>query len=161
MAAVGVALIVVVADQATTSWAIADLRRPEHLFGPLGLGVQYNSGTAFSLFAGSVTWIVPVVVALLLVVCWLAWRARSTLAGVAYGLVMGGALGNLADRFFRGDHGGVVDFVTLSHWPTFNVADAAITLGVVTLVVMIIVRPETIRQSNSLRQATPPARWPQ
>ena len=40
------------------------------------------------------------------------------------GLIIGGALGNLSDRLFRGDHGAVVDFVALHFWPTFNVADA-------------------------------------
>ncbi|HUA94033.1 MAG TPA: signal peptidase II, partial [Acidimicrobiales bacterium] len=55
---------------------------------------------------------------------------------VAVGLVLGGALGNLSDRAFRGHHGDVVDFVTLTHWPTFNVADACITVGVVLLVVL-------------------------
>ena len=49
--------------------------------------------------------------------------------GGRLGLVLGGALGNLADRAFRGHHGDVVDFITLTHWPTFNVADACITVG--------------------------------
>jgi signal peptidase II len=54
---------------------------------------------------------------------------------------MGGAVGNLSDRLFRGHHGDVVDFVTLSHWPTFNVADSAITAGVVVLIVLSLRRP--------------------
>ncbi|HEX7167995.1 MAG TPA: signal peptidase II, partial [Acidimicrobiales bacterium] len=52
------------------------------------------------------------------------------------GLVLGGAVGNLADRLFR-DHGGaVVDFVDLQWWPVFNVADIAISVGAVLLVVV-------------------------
>lgn len=141
MATVGVAAIVIAADQATTSWALANLRRPEHLVGPLGLALQYNSGTAFSLFSAGGSWIVAVVTALLVALCWLAWRARRMWIGVAYGLVLGGALGNLGDRLFRGHRGDVVDFVTLSHWPTFNLADAAITVGVVALIVMLLLRP--------------------
>lgn len=141
VATVVVAAVVIAADQATTSWVLADLHRREHLVGPLGLALQYNSGTAFSLFSGGGEWIVAVVMALLVAVCWLAWRARRVWVGVAYGLVLGGALGNLGDRLFRGHHGDVVDFVTLSHWPTFNLADAAITVGVVALIVMILLRP--------------------
>ena len=56
---------------------------------------------------------------------------------LALGLILGGALGNLADRAFRRHHGSVVDFITLSHWPTFNVADSCITVGVVVLVVLL------------------------
>jgi signal peptidase II len=51
------------------------------------------------------------------------------------GLIIGGAIGNLADRFFRGDHGAVVDFVALHWWPTFNLADASIVVGCLLLAV--------------------------
>ena len=129
-----VAAAVIGADQVTTSWALDHLRRPVHLIGPLGLALQFNSGTAFSLFSGAGVWIVPVLVAVVAGVAVLAWRTRRLLPAVAFGLLLGGALGNLADRVLRGHRGDVVDFVTLSHWPTFNVADASITLGVVLLV---------------------------
>ena len=133
-----VAAAVIAADQATTSWALADLHRRVHLLGPFGLALQYNSGTAFSLLQGAGDWLVPIVAVLLAGVVWLAWHAGRTLLAVAYGLVLGGALGNLADRLLRGHHGDVVDFVTLSHWPTFNVADASITVGVVLAVVAVL-----------------------
>ena len=129
-----VTAVVIAADQATTSWVLADLHHPVHLVGPLGLALEYNSGTAFSLLYGAGDWLIPVVVVVLFGVAWLAWHAHRTLLAVAYGLVLGGALGNLADRLVRGHHGDVVDFVTLSHWPTFNVADACITVGVVLLI---------------------------
>lgn len=128
-------MLVVAADQVTTSWAEADLHRPVHLVGPLGLALQYNSGTAFSLFTGAGWWLVPLIAALVVAVAWLAWRSRSRLLSVGYGLVLGGAVGNLADRLVRGHHGDVVDFVTLSHWPTFNLADACITVGIVVVAV--------------------------
>ncbi|HEX3946336.1 MAG TPA: signal peptidase II [Acidimicrobiales bacterium] len=124
---------VVAADQITKSEVVADLHRPVHLFGPFGLALGYNSGSAFSLFTGDTAVVVVVAVILVAVLGWLAWRAPSTAVAVAVGLVLGGALGNLADRTFRGHHGRVVDFVTLTHWPTFNVADACITVGVILL----------------------------
>lgn len=129
-----VAAAAIAADQVTTTWALAHLHRPVHLIGPLGLALQFNSGTAFSLLRGAGVWIVPVLLAVAAVLAVLAWRTRRLLPAVAYGLVLGGALGNLADRLVRGHGGDVVDFVTLSHWPTFNVADACITVGVVLLV---------------------------
>ena len=56
-------------------------------------------------------------------------RVQSTPIAVALGLVVGGALGNLADRVFRSHHGAVVDFIALHFWPTFNVADSCIVVG--------------------------------
>lgn len=132
----GVAAVVVVADQVTTSLAEDRLHGPVHLLGPLGLALGYNSGSAFSLFTGAPAVVGAVALVLVAVLVWLAWTARTAAVAAAVGLVLGGALGNLADRAFRGHHGDVVDFITLSHWPTFNVADACITVGVVVLVVL-------------------------
>ncbi len=129
--ALGVAAVVVAADQVTKSLAVSHLTRAVHLLGPFGLSLGYNSGTAFSLFTGSAAVIVPIAVVLVAALVWLAWRSASTGLAIALGLVLGGALGNLADRALRGHHGEVVDFVTFPHWPTFNVADACITVGVV------------------------------
>ena len=56
-------------------------------------------------------------------------RVQSTAIAVALGLVVGGALGNLADRVFRSNHGAVIDFIALHFWPTFNVADSCIVVG--------------------------------
>lgn len=135
-----IAVVVIAADQATTSWAVADLHHPVHLLGPLGLELAYNSGTAFSLLSGAGDWLVPLIVVLLAAVVWLAWHTRRPILAVAYGLLLGGALGNLCDRLFRGHHGEVADFVTLSHWPTFNIADACVSAGVV-LVILAVVFP--------------------
>jgi signal peptidase II len=130
-----VAAVVVVADQVTKSIAEADLHRPVHLFGPFGLNLGYNSGSAFSLFAGRAALVGPVAGVIVVAILWATWRARTTAISVALGLVLGGALGNLGDRAFRGHDGSVVDFITLTHWPTFNVADSCITVGTVLLVV--------------------------
>jgi signal peptidase II len=146
-----VAAAVVAADQVTTNVALDHLRRPVHLLGPLGLNLQFNSGTAFSFFSGAGVWIVPVVLALLVVLAFLAWRASRTILAVAYGLVLGGAIGNLADRVLRGHHGKVVDYVTLSHWPTFNVADACITVGVVLLVAAVLTTGRHVSVTRATR----------
>ncbi|MHB8219611.1 MAG: signal peptidase II [Acidimicrobiales bacterium] len=153
--AVGIAIVVVVVDQVTTSVAESDLRHPAHLLGPFGLAVRYNSGSAFSLFTGDAPVLVVVSVVLVVALAVAAWRTRSRVAVVGIGLVLGGALGNLADRLFRGHHGNVVDFITLSHWPTFNVADACITVGLVLLVIHYWRRPGPGHQDVGSAEAGP------
>lgn len=73
-------------------------------------------------------------VVLIALLGWVAWGSRTIGLSIAFGLILGGALGNLSDRLFRGHHGEVVDFITLTHWPTFNVADSSITIGVVLVI---------------------------
>ena len=66
-------------------------------------------------------------------------RITSTPWAVALGLLLGGAMGNLTDRLFRSPgfmQGWVVDWIKLPHWPTFNVADSAITCGAVLVVLL-------------------------
>jgi signal peptidase II len=123
---------VVGADQATKSWAVHRLSHGSiHVVWKLDLSLSYNSGAAFGLAQG---W-APVLAALaVLVVVGLvvALRGvRSHAMAAAIGLVVGGALGNLADRVFRAHHGAVVDFIALHFWPTFNVADSCIVIGVI------------------------------
>ncbi|MDZ7734062.1 MAG: signal peptidase II [Acidimicrobiia bacterium] len=78
----------------------------------------------------------------LVVVGALVWTGRSLSSrsgAVALGLVLGGALGNLADRAFRGDgllSGRVVDFIDLQWWPVFNVADMGVVVGAILLLVV-------------------------
>jgi len=129
--------VVVAADQVTKSLAVDRLASgPVHLLGPFGLALGYNSGAAFSLFTNAAPVLGAGAAVLAVVLSWLAWRSRSSGVAVACGLVLGGALGNLCDRVFRSHHGSVVDFITLSHWPTFNVADACVTLGALSLIAL-------------------------
>ena len=71
----------------------------------------------------------------------LVWRAPTRGRAAVLGLILGGALGNLADRFFRGTHGAVVDFVAVHFFPTFNVADACITVGCILLAASLLFGP--------------------
>ena len=128
--------MVVAADQVTKTLAVDRLGASStHLFGPFGLSLGYNSGVAFSLFTRAAPLVGALAAVLAAVLSWLAWRARSFGVALSVGLVLGGALGNLCDRVFRSHHGSVVDFITLTHWPTFNVADACITIGGISLIV--------------------------
>ncbi len=142
MVTLGVASVVVVADQVTKSLVQARLSRgPVHVVGPLNLSLAYNSGSAFSLFTGDAAILAVVAGVLVAVLLWAAWRSAGPGAAVALGLVLGGAVGNLVDRLFREHHGGVVDFISLPYWPTFNVADTCIVLGILTFLVLQFRRP--------------------
>ena len=126
--------LVVALDQLTKRWAVSELtgREPIHVVWTLQWNLARNRGMAFSQAQG----IGPLIgVAALFVVVWLAWTSRmltSRVASVAAGLIAGGALGNLADRVFRGDrvlHGAVIDFIDFQWFPIFNIADMAIDIG--------------------------------
>ena len=125
-------------DVATKVWAAASLsdRAIPLLGGRLLLRESRNTGAAFSLATGQPVLIslvgLVVVVAILLHVR----RVVSRGAAAGWGLVAGGALGNLTDRLLRDPgplRGGVVDWVDLGWFPSFNVADSAITVGAAVL----------------------------
>jgi signal peptidase II len=140
--AAAVAVAVVVADQLTKWWAVTRLARgPIHVVGTLDLELARNTGASFSLFQGKAFVLVPVAVVLVAVLSVLAWRSPTAGRAAILGLILGGALGNLGDRFFRNEHGAVVDFVALHFWPTFNVADASIVVGCVLLLVSLVRGP--------------------
>jgi len=128
-----IAVAVLVVDQLTKRWALSDLsgNAARHVVWTLQWNLTRNSGMAFSRAQG----IGPLIgIVAMVVVLWVAWSSRSLtskLASVAAGLVAGGALGNLADRVFRGRflHGAVIDFIDLQWFPIFNVADMAIDIG--------------------------------
>lgn len=147
----GVSLVVVAGavialDQWAKSWAqrrFSPAGVPHHILGPANFVLTYNSGAAFSLGSGASSVMEAVAVALVVAVLWFSGRLARTGANpatiIGFGLVSGGALSNLVDRFFRHHHGAVVDFIQLvSWWPIFNVADAAITLGAITIAITLV-----------------------
>lgn len=141
----GVAAVVVAADQVTKTVALHHFVTPVHVVGPLWLTLTFNPGAAFGLGSGATpvveTVVVLLVAALVLFAGRATRRAGSAVVVVASGLLIGGALGNLGDRLFRGHGGKVVDFIDAlqvggrSLWPVFNVADASIVVGAIVLAV--------------------------
>ena len=126
-----IGVLVVVADQVSKSLEQPSLvNGPSHVLGPLDLELSYNSGAAFGIGRGLAPVVIVAGVALVLVVFGTGRPVRGRTAAVAAGLLLGGALSNLGDRVFRGHGGAVVDWIHLSHWPTFNVADSCIVFGV-------------------------------
>lgn len=153
--ALAIAALVVAADQITKSLVEEHIHAKTHILGPLSLTIGYNSGSAFSFFTGRAPVLAVVALVLIVVLAVMAWRARSTGVAVALGLVLGGAIGNLSDRVFRGHHGAVVDFISLPRWPTFNVGDACIVTGVVLFVLFQFRRWSD--EERSEHQGSPPA----
>ena len=126
-------LLVIALDQGAKAAIEADLVAGEHVhvFGPLDLTLAHNSGIAFGLAdGGGIALVVLTVAALALVGVLFARNPGRPWMWIAVGLLVGGALGNLIDRV-RAD--AVTDYVDLLSWPPFNLADVAITLGVVVL----------------------------
>ncbi len=130
-------------DQLTKWWILTSVMTPPQripVTGFFNLVLVYNRGVSFGFLGGAPSWATAalIIFALLLSValCIWMWRAENLLLGTALGFVVGGAIGNVIDRFL---HGAVVDFLDFHvagyHWPAFNVADSAITIGVVILII--------------------------
>lgn len=133
--ALSVAAAVVITDQLSKAWALNALADGpiDVIDGFLRFVLHFNPGAAFSLFQNSgvaLALIGFVIVGALIVMIGTVERRYEA---VAMGIVLGGALGNLIDRVARSDgafDGKVVDFIDLWRIPTFNVADAAINVGI-------------------------------
>lgn len=96
-----------------------------------------NSGAAFSM-ATSYTWLLTLIATGVVVgIVWMGRRLVSPWWAIGLGMILGGAMGNLVDRFFRAPgplQGHVVDFLSVGWWPVFNVADPAVVGGAILLV---------------------------
>lgn len=154
---VAIAAVLVVLDQLTKQYVESVLERGEFIsfIGPyVGWQLVYNPGGAFGLPAPTWLFLVVTVVVTVIVLRTLP-HTPSLLPAVAYGMLLAGALGNALDRllrpsvtgvnegFFSGD---VVDFVAWGTFPRFNVADSAITVGLVLLVLAFILEERRHRR---------------
>src|ERR1700716_190952 len=138
--ATAVALLVVAADQASKGWAQASLR-PDHevtiIPGWLWFRLTSNSGASLGLLRGHNPLFVVVSTLVVVAVAVIVLRgAPGALGAAALGAVAGGAAGHLVDRVRLGS---VIDFIEVHLWPTdFNLADAAIRLGVVVFLLTLV-----------------------
>ena len=137
-----IAVLVFVLDQVSKWAAVQHLTRQSMELTPfLNLALTYNSGAAFGFLHDASGWqnlfFVGVAIVVSIVILGMLWRlgANDVQVAVALMLVLGGAAGNVVDRL-RLTY--VVDFIDVYyrtwHWPTFNVADSAITLGAILLI---------------------------
>ncbi len=143
---------VVIADQATKNWALNSLSdgRTIDLFWTLRFNLVFNSGMAFSQGQGlgRLIGLLAIGVAVWL---WSSLKKVSTnLSLVGTAMLIGGALGNVVDRLFRGEKwlaGSVIDFIDLQWFPVFNIADSAVTLGAAMLITSSVITSRTKLQS--------------
>ena len=124
---------VLAVDQLTKALARGHLDRGERdaVFPGVELVHIRNDGVAFGVFGGGqAIVVVAVALALVALLVFFATHAHRRLAWLPTGLLLGGAVGNVFDRI---RDGAVTDFVKIPYWPAFNVADVAITVGVLSL----------------------------
>ena len=132
-----IGLLIVVADQLSKVWIRTNLPEGHSLFqiGFFQIIHVHNTGAAFGLFRGhtfALTIVAIIAITVILVYTFVGYRhlpwLDSMLGKLALGLILGGTVGNLIDRL---RFGYVTDFIGFSFWPTFNIADSAVTIGVI------------------------------
>ena len=144
LATYGTAAAVLVLDQLIKHLVVSNLagRPPLDVIGSfVQLRYTTNSGGAFSLLTGAPLFFGVMAIVIIGGIVY-AWRRTQPLSMlVVLGLILGGALGNLTDRLFRGNEGllrgEVVDFVKVGIWPVFNLADSCIVVGGLLLAILL------------------------
>ncbi len=135
--------LVLIADQVTKYWIVEVVMQPPRII-PVtsffNLVMGWNPGVSFGLFdehgGDGVAILVGVAVCVVIALAVWLWKVREAHIGIAIGLIIGGALGNVIDRLRFGAVADFLDFhVAGWHWPAFNVADSGITLGACLIVV--------------------------
>ncbi len=152
-------MVVIVLDQASKWAAIEHLefRRPVEVFAGFNWMLTYNEGAAWSFLGSAGGWQQWLFGAIAVIICsilvrWM-WKMKptETMLGIACGLIIGGALGNLIDRITQAK---VTDFIdwyyATHHWPTFNLADSFILLGAFLMLLDSFINP----QNSSKETAT-------
>ena len=146
----GAALVVLILDILTKGWAMSALSdgRDIHIFWTLHFALTHNEGMAFSTGTNVGPLIGMLAIVVIAILIFTMRKQSSVVSLVATGCIIGGAIGNVLDRVFRGSGfmgGAVVDFIDFRWWPVFNVADIGIVCGAIAVAYsMIISKPELI-----------------
>jgi signal peptidase II len=148
-----VAVVIIVLDQLSKAWALRDLADGHiiHVIWTLQFNLTYNRGMAFSRGTGlgPIIGVMALVVVVMLLLS--LRRADNSLTRLATGLIIGGAIGNILDRLFRGSgwmRGAVIDFIDFQWWPVFNIADMAIMIGAATMIVAMLKYNSQIQRTD-------------
>ena len=150
-----VALAALAADQLTKAIVTSrlDMSDEVHVAGPFSIHHVTNSGIAFGLFARATS---IVILLTALAVTWMLYffarsGSRHPVLPVALGLVIGGSVSNLLDRVRLGH---VTDFIDLTYWPAFNLADSFIVVGVAALLLALVAADRNSARPPRVREAT-------
>lgn len=147
-AAIATAGVVVAIDQATKQLAASNIERGDQVdvFFGLDLTNTRNTGVAFGALEGAGLLVAVLIgVSLTALIVYFLVHRDMPLLWLPVGLLLGGALGNLADR---AREGAVIDFIDPVAWPAFNLADACIVVGVLMLLWVVEGRPKRPRKSS-------------
>lgn len=136
-------VLILVLDQVTKYLASINLLEGQTIpviNGIFHITLVHNTGAAFGLFQAhsGVFVVLSIIVASLILYLNYRWVNKGTLVTCVLALIVGGAIGNLIDRIRLGY---VVDFLDFRIWPVFNVADSAISIGTIVLIIYIIKKP--------------------
>ena len=143
--------LILVLDQLSKNWvllAYGEISRSIAEVTPFfNLVMVWNRGVSFGMFSDHPNWMPTILTVVAVAITgflftWM-WKEKKQFTIIALALVIGGAIGNVVDRI---RFGAVVDFLDFHafgyHWPAFNIADAAIFIGVVLLLIETIVEPK-------------------
>lgn len=137
-----ITLAVILLDQVTKFWAeqaLAGGQRIPVIGDFLSLVLVYNPGAAFSFGTGN-TWLFTIFsIIVIIAISYVLKECRSRAWGITLAVILGGAAGNFIDRIFRDPsvgQGHVVDFINYNGWFVGNIADIALVLGVVALIII-------------------------
>ncbi|MBI1408271.1 MAG: signal peptidase II [Caulobacter sp.] len=141
--AYSLALAVILADQLSKLWVLYSLNLQAlgsvKVLGPLRLTMVWNQGVSFGMFRADTGWMrwLLVIFSLAVAIIIAVWvrRVQRPLLGWGFGLIMGGAIGNMIDRVRLGAVADFIDVQALMFPWVFNIADSAITIGVVLLLI--------------------------
>lgn len=159
----GIAILIIIVDQITKWVASSTLTMHEQnpVMPSFNFTLMHNYGAAFSFLSNAGGWqrwfftIIAVVISIVLVVWITRLKTHEKWLGIALGLVLGGAVGNLIDRVA---YGYVVDFIQWYYdrfyWPAFNIADAAISVGAVILLVSSFFSDEDKTDTDTVKETT-------
>lgn len=136
--------LVILGDQASKQWVVNHLEPYQawNIYSGLNITLAFNPGVAFSVLSQGGMWgryffsALALVMSLVLTIWLMRLPGKAWLQSTAISLILGGALGNVYDRIVLGQ---VTDFIDVyyknHHWPIFNVADSAICIGAVLLII--------------------------
>jgi len=130
-----IALAILVLDQ-VTKWLVQSIEIGESITlipGFLELGHYLNYGASFGMLQDKTWFLISFSILVIFLIAYY-YKQIPTKYEILIAMILGGTLGNLGDRFIRGY---VVDFINFSYWPAFNVADMAVTIGAVVLIIML------------------------
>ena len=150
-----IVIVIVALDQSTKEWALNRLSDGSTIdvLPTLEFDLAFNSGFSFSTGSDSGHLVGLLVIALSGFIAWQIWREPRPMRSLLYAAILGGAIGNLLDRIFRADDGflsgKVIDFIDVSWYAVFNVADMFVVVGCILFIVDEVVRSRRIAAAQS------------